>query len=79
MNKLHRFASDGRYLGFIVQDRPIEDYASRMDVELTTEEPPTPDAGNWPYRVAGAWVQQSDPPSPAPPTPTRPPAPAPAP
>lgn len=69
--KLHRHAPDGRYLGFIVQDRPIEEYADRTD--LTADQPPDAPAGYCGYLVNGAWVLQMDPPCPAPLT--RPPPP----
>lgn len=58
-DRLHRFAPDGRYLGFIVVDRPIEQYAQRTD--LTDAEPMSAVAGQWPYRVDGVWVLRDDP------------------
>lgn len=56
MNKLHRFAEDGRYLGWIAQDRPIEEYAHRTD--LTPEAPPDAPDGYEPVRQGDTWVLQ---------------------
>lgn len=73
MNKLHRFAADGRYLGFIVQDRPMEEYAPRTD--LTLVDPPDVSDGHWQYWTGSAWEVRVEPPPPSAP----PPAPAPPP
>ncbi len=70
---LYRFNSSGRYLGFIVVDRPLERYSDRLGVDLCIDAPPDPPSGSWPFRVdgawGGAWEIQLDPPRPAPPTP----------
>lgn len=56
--KLYRFAPDGRYLNFIVQDRPMEEYSMRTD--LTPDAPPARGAGQWPYREDVAWVLRAE-------------------
>jgi hypothetical protein len=58
MNKLYRIAADGRYLGFIVQDQPIENYAGRAD--LTPDQPPDAPIGYQAYRSNGAWTLQQE-------------------
>lgn len=78
-DRLYRFSPDGRYQGFVVVDRPLEEYASRMGVDLTDMEPPEHPPEHWPFLVGGEWVIQPDPPRPAPPTPTPTPAPTPEP
>lgn len=52
---LNRFAADGRYLGFIVQDRPLEAYAGRADL-TTLALPPLPWGAAWPYFECAEWV-----------------------
>lgn len=70
MSFLYRFHSSGRYLGFIVADRPFDRYTNRLGVDLCEDAPPEAEAGAWPFRVDGTWVIQPNPPRPAPPTPT---------
>jgi hypothetical protein len=54
--KLFRFDPAGRYLGFIVVDRPLEEYAHRDD--LASDQPPDAPIGYHAYRANGAWVLQ---------------------
>lgn len=57
--RLYRVSYDGRYLGFIVVDRPIEDYAHRSD--LVADQPPDAPIGYHAYRgVDGTWVLQQE-------------------
>lgn len=56
MTKLYRFDAAGRCLGWIEQDRPIEEYAARLGVDLTTEIPPEAPVGYEQVLVAGSWV-----------------------
>lgn len=58
MSLLYRFDAAGRYLGWIVQDRPLEDYAGRTD--LTPVEPPAEQAGYWRHWTGAAWEQVAD-------------------
>jgi hypothetical protein len=64
MSWMHRFDVDGRYLGKVVQDRPLEDYAGRTD--LTTEQPPDEPIGYTAYWTNNQWVLRLDPPPPPP-------------
>lgn len=64
MSRLYHVALDGRCLGFIVQDRPMEEYAARTD--LTTQPPPDTPTGYSAFLTGGRWVLQQDPSAPAP-------------
>lgn len=69
LDRLHRFGPTGRYQGFVVVDRPLEEYADRIGVDLTDSSPPDPPIGYCAYLVDGAWVLRQDPMPPAPPSP----------
>lgn len=70
MNMLYRFASDGKYLGQIVIDRPLDQYSHRTD--LTAKQPPLVFGEDyWPYysSLNGGWILKSEtqiPPAPRP-------------
>jgi hypothetical protein len=57
-DRLYRFDGDGMCLGFIVVDRPLEEYAHRTD--LTPDQPPDNPIGYHARRVNGGWVLQQD-------------------
>jgi hypothetical protein len=55
--KLFRYDADGRYQGFVMVDRPIEEYASRIGVDLDTQQPPDAPVGFFAQRQQdGRWV-----------------------
>jgi hypothetical protein len=54
MTWLYRFTAAGRYVGKVLIDRPMEQYAHRTD--LTEIEPPPAVGTSWPFFSAGAWA-----------------------
>lgn len=60
ITRLHRFDAEGRHQGFIVVDRPIEEYAARIGVDLTLDYPPDAPIGYHARRQNDGWVLVQD-------------------